>query len=86
VDPEGLAGQCWTEEDTKRANAEALARERAFGDPDNKPWDKFMKTPAWAMMKGAYKGYRVGKKVAGPVGAVVGPGFGMINGMQNYKK
>jgi len=73
VDPEGLCPP------DPRLN-------RAYGDPNDKPWNNFKKTPAYNMLIGAYKGYRVGKKVAGPVGAIVGPGFGMINSMQNYKK
>ncbi|QFR48812.1 RHS repeat-associated core domain-containing protein [Sulfurimonas lithotrophica] len=55
---------------------------RAFGDPDNKPWDKFKNSPLYKMLKGAYKGFRLGMRVAGPPGGIVGPGFGMINEMQ----
>ncbi len=77
IDPEGLKGYCPAPD--PRLN-------RAFGDPNNKPWDNLWKSPFGTMLKGAYRGYAVGKRIAGPAGALVGPGFGMINAMQNYKK
>ena len=75
----------WTQDDTKRANANALAMERAFGDPEKHPGARLQNS-----IEGAVKGAISGFVSGGRKGAAVGAAKGAVKGFtkdyqENYE-